>query len=193
MPTGTTTTTPPTATPATLPASPSTHSHTRWTDKRGPATPVQVGDPLAFYSVSATVLPVFFLALVYQANIIDKAPFKMPSAPHRLKRFERVIALAPPLISAGVLFYAVFGEFFALHILATRTPREIDKTYIGLGLYASGITLAFQRLVLVVENRETKRGLSEPGMMLRLVELAFLLMLVLGLVLFMINLVKGLG
>lgn len=153
--------------------------------------PVQVGDPLAFYSVAATVLPVFFLALVYQANIIDKSPFKMPPTASRLPRFRRIATFGPPLAAAGVLFYAVVGEFLALHVLATRVPSEIDKTYIGLGLYASGITLAFQRLLLTVESRETGRGLSEPGVMLQLVEMAFLLMLMLGLVLFLIQLVRG--
>jgi hypothetical protein len=147
--------------------------------------PVRVGDPLAFYSVAATVLPVFFLALIYQANVIDENPFKMSPASSRTDRSGRLIGLiVPTLLTAVILLYAVFGEFVALHVLATRTPHELEKAMVGTGLYASGLTLAFQRLILAVENSEAQgpRPDGVPSMALLLVETAFLLMLALGLI-----------
>ena len=36
------------------------------------AKPHPVGDPLAFYSVAATVIPVLFLAVVYEAKALER-------------------------------------------------------------------------------------------------------------------------
>jgi mRNA-degrading endonuclease toxin of MazEF toxin-antitoxin module len=55
MPTGTTTTTADRQA-ATLPASPSTHSHTRWTDKRGPVKRITTLGPETMAEVCAALV-----------------------------------------------------------------------------------------------------------------------------------------
>jgi hypothetical protein len=74
MPTGTTTTTPEAPRSGTLPASPSTHSHTRWTDKRGPVKATHVQPPLDLTRRPApALLSVYTRVMGKHADLIPDA------------------------------------------------------------------------------------------------------------------------
>jgi hypothetical protein len=91
------------------------------------ATAHKVGDPLAFYEVAATVIPVLFLALVYQTKT-----FQTDSAQYWAVR-SSVAMLA--VWATGV------GEITALHVLERQehTLTNYRVTAISLVVLAAGV------------------------------------------------------
>ncbi len=89
-----------------------------------------VGDPLAFYDVAATVIPVFVLAGLYQANIESL--------------FDPAIRFVALLV---FLVAALIGEVSALHALSTGQPTSSTKSGAALGLEVSGGLLVLAPLV----------------------------------------------
>lgn len=69
----------------------------------------RVGDPLAFYTVAATIIPVLFASLVFEAKALD------PSDTERWPPF---------LIAAAVVLFALAGEVAALKVLGTQHPTK---------------------------------------------------------------------
>ncbi len=80
----------------------------------------KVGDPLAFYTVAATIIPVLFLALVYQTST-----FSTESATWWGGR----VFVALLAVTAGVI-----GEVSALHVLSTQQPTTAAKHTSSIGL-----------------------------------------------------------
>jgi hypothetical protein len=123
-------------------------------------------DPLAFYDVAATILPVLFLALIYQANFLENSPWRLVRAEiDNLFRSPRLRASAKwmlgpneAMLIACVLLYGVFGEFYAMHVLSTGRPSHEAKPIIGLALYLCGVTLVVQSLLKMAEARAVRLG-----------------------------------
>ena len=76
--------------------------------------PVKVGDPLAFYEVAATIIPVLFIAMLFEVKLLE--PFVPPGA-------EKPPTDLPEYLM-GVVFLAfgIFGEVASLEVLATQRP-----------------------------------------------------------------------
>jgi hypothetical protein len=134
----------------------------------------KVGDPLAFYSVAATIIPVLFLALLFQANLLERSPVVLPGdatpggrAKHRNK-LQRLIA-APVVDDIFAVFFALYllaitaiGEYVCLHaLLIQEAPGKEGKHLAGLSIYASSLTLLFQQLALALGARRKARGDAE--------------------------------
>jgi len=127
------------------------------------ATSKKVGDPLAFYSVAAMVLPVFFIALAYQANILEHSPFdgEFPSRTPNRKLLQRVLDSNSKALAYWMLVANLMGEFFALWVLASQIPNDRYRAFIGLVLYANGLTMLLQRTILALESDTGHRGDDE--------------------------------
>jgi hypothetical protein len=123
----------------------------------------KVGDPLAFYSVAATVLPVFFIALAYQASILERSPFdaEPPSDDSNRKLLQRVVDSTGKALAYWVLLTNLVGELFALWVLASQVPNAHYKAFIGLVLYANGLTMLLQRTILALESGTGHHGDNE--------------------------------
>ncbi len=95
------------------------------------ATSKEVGEPLAFYSVAATVLPVFFIALAYQANILEHSPFdaEPPSRDTNRKLLQRVLDSDGKALAYWMLVANLTGEFVPYgcwrHRYQTTTIRRL--------------------------------------------------------------------
>jgi hypothetical protein len=96
--------------------------------------PSRTGDPVAFYEVSATIIPVLFLALLYQA------------------RFHHVSgAVAGPLVrylvgALGITFGAV-GEYVALVVLMRGYPIAADRGHVVSALVFLGLFAVIDPIV----------------------------------------------
>lgn len=113
----------------------------------------KVGDPLAFYEVTATILPVLFLALIYQARALDPLT-------HVLR------------VSGSFLLYILvaLGELEALKVLASREPsarsEHVITTVVGLVLLGVAISPALdvgRRLPPKGDRTPRPRILGIPG------------------------------
>lgn len=89
------------------------------------------GDQLAFYSVAATVIPVFVLSGLYQANVIESLS-------------DPAIRFAALLVFLAV---ALIGEVSVLHALSTRHPTSSTKSGAALGLEVDGVLLVLAPLI----------------------------------------------
>jgi hypothetical protein len=127
------------------------------------ATSKKVDDPLAFYSVAATVLPVFFIALAYQANILERSPFdaEPPSDDSNRKLLQRILDSDGKALAYWVLVSNLVGEFIALWVLASQVPNAHYRAFIGLVLYANGLTMLLQRTMLALEGGMGHHGDDE--------------------------------
>lgn len=127
------------------------------------ATSKKVGDPLAFYSVAATVLPVFFIALAYQANILEHSPFdaEPPSRDTNRKLLQRILDSNGKAFAYWMLVANLTGEFCALWVLASQVPNDHYKAFIGLVLYINGLTMLLQRTMLALESDTGHHGDDE--------------------------------
>jgi hypothetical protein len=97
--------------------------------------PVRVGDPLAFYEVAATVIPVLFVAIVYQARVIESL---------------RPRAQWTGLQLLGVYFGSLIsfaGGFDAFNVLANQHPTILARHAVSLTLYLLALILVAQPLM----------------------------------------------
>jgi hypothetical protein len=137
----------------------------------------------------ATIIPVLFLALIYQAELVERSPLDTPRTPRRKPRrvvgspvFDEVLA---GFFALYLLFITVIGEFVALHALSSQhTPGREARDLIGISLYASTLTLLFQRIRLALEARQAQRGQALPEKLTSAMVISYLLLILLGLVLF---------
>jgi SAM-dependent methyltransferase len=111
--------------------------------------PAKVGDPLAFYEVAATIIPVLFLGLIYQADVLERGPLFFSDDPH---------PAMTALYNLGPLVFGFVGEVVALHVLAVRVPTHLDAQFVALGIYETGLVLVFHRAILRVEAAEAKQA-----------------------------------
>ena len=113
--------------------------------------PVKVGDPLAFYTVAATIIPVLFLALIYEAKVLDL-----------LGRFTRLY------VAEGVGVVAVTAEAWALDILASQQPSAHAARSIAAVMLIMGIAVVVQPMLgaLDTDLAARKRELAALGLAL---------------------------
>jgi hypothetical protein len=155
-----------------------------------PAMPV--GDPLAFYSTAATVLPLLFLALAYQANILEESPFLVAVPPSRPSKLDRVFnpERTTLMLSHGVLVLTVLSEVLAFAVLARRVPVHRASLLIGGVMYIAGVVLLFQRTVLAMDARRKARNLPPNRSAQALVSFAFMVVLLTGMLVFLVTIVE---
>lgn len=109
--------------------------------------PTMVGDPLAFYGVAATVIPVLLLALIYQTRVLEQLAADDP----RTK-----------LINGPWYFaLAILGEAAAFHVLATRHPTQqaqalVTVSVISLFMWLIGAHILDSMLDIVQDNNFLK-------------------------------------
>jgi len=111
-----------------------------------------VGDPLAFYGVAATIIPVLLIALVFQAKGFD---LPEPQAP-----------IVAPVVGSLVLAFAVVGEIAALKALSTRHPTHYEHLFAVVGLFTTGFAMLYFAISELVghegriETQEERRPLA---------------------------------
>jgi hypothetical protein len=93
----------------------------------------KVGDPLAFYTVAATIIPVLFIAAVFEARFLEPPPHRRDKNP------ERTIDLTDLLTGVVLLGFGILGEAASLEVLSTRRPSTHGHAAAVLAL----IVLAF--------------------------------------------------
>jgi hypothetical protein len=87
-----------------------------------------VGDPLTYYAVIATIIPVLFLALVYQSGVSEQFRWRSP-------------AHYWPIFVAVVCGLAALSEGSALVVLASGHPTKGQQVTGALGVVALGLYL----------------------------------------------------
>lgn len=102
------------------------------------ATPRVGGNPLAFYSAAATVIPLLYVALVYQARLFERATQPRPA------RFWYAYAAA---------FIVATGELTAFHVLSTEHPTPGQKHLVADVLLILGVSLLVQPVAGAAEDR----------------------------------------
>ena len=137
---------------------------------KAPAPPV--GDPLAFYEVAATVLPVLLLALIFQVNFLEKSPQplvrrfydkvgKSADDPLTLRLLNFSNALrgsGDAMFTIAVLAFGLVGEVVALNALATRRPTDTSREVIAVGLWLTGMAIVQQAAVRRMQVRAANLG-----------------------------------
>jgi hypothetical protein len=88
-----------------------------------------VGDPLSFYGVAATVIPVLFLSVVYEARTL-----------------EQFAGDARYFGSAAAALIAGSGEVAAFQVLASRQPTRATQHAISAVLLVLGLIILAQPL-----------------------------------------------
>ena len=127
----------------------------------------KVGDPLAFYSTVATVLPVLFLALLFQTKIFEtRLTRDDPQVPSRVGKWlrRRVPWAYKPaaeevysvLFGLYLLLISAMGEYSCLRALYLREPLgRPGRTTIFMSLYAMSLTVVFQRLLILAGEKSS--------------------------------------
>jgi hypothetical protein len=98
-------------------------------------TPAKVGDPLAFYEVAATIIPVLFLGLIYQGQIVDKLDIHF---------YRFYVAFLTALIAFG-------GEAAALGVLTNQQPTLKAQRGVGSILLLLGLGLLVQPVLVAIK------------------------------------------
>lgn len=149
----------------------------------------KVGDPLAFYSTVATVLPVLFLALLFQTKVFEtRLTRDDPQAPTRAGKWLRQRApwaykpaaeeVYSVLFGLYLLTVSATGEYYCLRALYLREPLGgPGRAAIFMSLYATSLTIVFQRLLILA----TERNGSPSSLTTDLIMGAFTVLLGLGL------------
>jgi arginine exporter protein ArgO len=106
----------------------------------------KVGDPLAFYSVAATVIPLLFITLVFEAKAL--APDE--DAPERWTELATAV---------GIVAFALGGEVAALKVLLTQHPSAAAQSTIVGSLLLTSFGVLFRPLAALIRPmvREDKR------------------------------------
>jgi len=110
-------------------------------------TKAKPGDPLEFYNVAATIMPVLFLALVYQANVVKDER----ESPMRRLSYTYIFVAS-----------AAVAEIASLRVLATQHPSPHAEGVVVVGLIYIGIALVSEPLTdaiaLVAKHHELGRS-----------------------------------
>jgi hypothetical protein len=148
----------------------------------------KVGDPLAFYSTVATVLPVLFLALLFQTKVFEiRLTTNDPQEPTRPGKWLRkrvpwaykpaAVEVYSALFGLYLLFITAVGEYYCLRALYLREPPGgPGSEAIFASLYATSLTIVFQRLLI----RAVEPGGRPASLTTDLLLLAFLILLSAG-------------
>jgi hypothetical protein len=129
-------------------------------------------DPLVYYEIVAGVIPVLYLALLFQANLLENSPMLRPrterSHPSWMRRtleprFPSLYSrTADDLVAAFFAIYlllvAGIGEYVCLRALYIgKPPGHSTRPVVAMSLFASGLTLTYQQLMLAVGKRQEAR------------------------------------
>lgn len=115
------------------------------------ATAARVGDPLAFYEIAATVIPVLFLAMLYEGRA-----FASPSAGASLF-----------LLVSGCLI-AIYGEAAAFHVIANRQPTSGNQKEVAEALWFFGLSLCAKTVIDAAHRMDRHRQESRAWALNRL-------------------------
>ena len=132
-----------------------------------------MGDPLLYYEIVAGVIPVLYLALLFQANLLEDSPMLRPrtqianqSWPRR-KLEPRLPWLyshaADDVVAAFFALYllliAGIGEYVCLHALYVgKPPGHSTRPVVAMSLFASALTLTYQQFMLAIAKRQEARN-----------------------------------
>lgn len=103
------------------------------------ALTAKVGDPLAFYSTAAVVIPVLFLALVYQTRY-----FRETEQPYSVLSFFQF------WLALGAMVVAAVGETAAMHVLETQHPTLGYRQAAGVALIVLGTAVMSEPALAVI-------------------------------------------
>jgi hypothetical protein len=107
------------------------------------------GDPLTYYGVVATIIPVLYLGLILQSGVFnDDGVWGAPNSEAREGR---------ALVVAAISTIAVLAEFGALLALATSRPSPVIAFDVGFVTMVMGLMLVFG--IVTTAFRE----LPDPG------------------------------
>jgi hypothetical protein len=105
-----------------------------------------------FYVVAATIIPVLFIALIYQANVVDA--------------YRRVNALFLLTFGSILVLDAFWGEAGALHTLSSGHASSHARTAVGTALVFLGGTLAASGLAEMARHVSAARPNDTGGVLL---------------------------
>jgi hypothetical protein len=104
-------------------------------------------EPLAFYSVAATVIPVLLIALVFQAKLTDPKPQ------------HPIVAL----ILGVLLAVSIVSEVATLKALSTGQPTHAEHLFAVIGLFVAGFALTYVPIVTLVGEEGEIRSRTQNG------------------------------
>ncbi len=101
----------------------------------------RVGDPLAYYTTTATIIPVIFLALVYQTRYLRDTGGAYDT-----------ISVAQLWLAAGAMAVAAVGEAQAMHVLVTQHPTTDARRLTGVALIILGTAVVSEPALSVLSR-----------------------------------------
>lgn len=122
-------------------------------------TLARVGDPLAFYEVAATIIPVLFLALVFQAGLFETRladedrPFLADIASYTTWRY----------IASGLFFVTGVGEVIALGVLIQQHANSVEQHAVVSALILLGLPVGLYPLFTIARAFERQAEKKEPA------------------------------
>jgi uncharacterized membrane protein YhaH (DUF805 family) len=122
----------------------------------------QRSDPLAYYEIAATVIPLLYLATVYQANALE------------LRRWGE---LSSVLTTFMFILWPVIGAAGALQVLAVGHATSLSKVLVTAALVGTAVVLTAVPLLAAVSRRPHEadrmiRGATWPLAMCSLIAVA---------------------
>jgi hypothetical protein len=109
--------------------------------------------------VGATVIPVLYLGLIYQARILDQKLFPLSGIStkrqaDRVARWMSVVALLGLVVVLDFL-----GELAACRALAQGHPSTSRERMVAVAIFNSGLLLAGQNVLAVIEREAKAKSL----------------------------------
>jgi hypothetical protein len=133
-------------------------------------------DPLIYYEIVAGIIPLLYLALLFQANLLEDSPmFRSQTERSHRSRVQRLLEPRfPGLYSLiaddlAAVFFPVYllvitgtGEYICLRALYVGAPpSHSTRPVVAMSLFASGLTLTYQQLMLAIGKRQEARGVAD--------------------------------
>ncbi len=131
-----------------------------------------MSDPLVYYEIVAGVIPVLYLALLFQANLLENSPMLRSRTEQSRRSWARRMLesrfpwlysrTADDLVAAFFALYLLLvagvGEYVCLRALYIGKPPDHSmRPVVAMSLFASGLTLTYQQLMLAVGKRQEAR------------------------------------
>lgn len=88
----------------------------------------KVGDALGLYEVGATIIPVLFASLIFEAKALERSD-------------EVSERWSPLLLGVAIVLSAVAGEVAALNVLATQHPTHAADQAVIAAIMVTGASL----------------------------------------------------
>jgi C4-dicarboxylate transporter len=105
------------------------------------AATFKVGDPLTFYAVAATIIPVFYLAFVFQTRYFERVRHASDSSEGQ----DRAEHLQLPI------FFALLGEVASMSVLASQHPTDDAKRITSVALVVLGAFLVMEPVLVLIK------------------------------------------